>query len=123
MSTEVSQTEFDQILADLNGLSKDRLTAIYKLAQIDIKSLRILAALEQIVLTDPSPEIQQAALGVINLPQNQRVYRAFSSINKKARTLLPAEIDRWVADRLISPKQAALLKGRLGSGKYTTHNN
>ena len=114
LSTEPAPIEFDKTLAELNGQAEERLAAIHKLAQLDIRSRRILLALEQIVLNDPSPEVQQAALGVLCLPQHQRAYRAFSPLTKRARCSLPAEIDRWAQDRLISPQQALLLKGRLG---------
>ena len=116
MSTEPAPIEFEKTLAELNGSSEQRLAAIHKLAQLDIRSRRILVTLEQIVLNDPSPEIQQAALEVLSLPHHQRAYRVYSSLNKKARSIMPAEIDRWAQDRLISPRQALLLKGRLGIG-------
>jgi hypothetical protein len=119
MVTVTAPIELETILAELNGLDKERLAAIQKLAQLDLRSQKALVALEQVFLNDPSPEVRQAALKVLTLPQHQRAYRAFSCLNKKARALMPAEIDRWVEDCLVTPRQALLLKARLGFGEVT----
>ena len=119
MSTESTTHELSIIMAKLKGDSSTRLAAIHKFGQLGTSDLKIVLALEQIALKDPEPEIQEAALEVLSLPQHQRVHRNLSSLNDYVRKLLPDEIDLWAKQQIISPQLTRLLKGRLGVGPIT----
>jgi hypothetical protein len=119
MPKESTTDELSIILADLKGDSSTRLAVIHKLGHLETSDSKIVLALEQVVLKDPEPEIQAAALEVLSLPQHQRVHRNLSKLNDYERKLLPYEIDLWEKEQIISPQLTRLLKGRLGVGPIT----
>jgi hypothetical protein len=71
-----------------------------------------LRALESVAAQDPSEILRDSALDALQAPVHQNERLRISGLTISTQKRIRTEIDRWEADKLISSRQAAILRAR-----------
>lgn len=112
MSEQIHSAE-ENWLQDLQSPdAEQRLEAVEKLLASGSAAAPLVRLLERIVLSDPDPQVRDAAARALSEPPLQAAQRNLAQVSLTGRQFMLREIDTLEKDGLVTSQQARLIRGR-----------
>ena len=113
MATNEAGETLDRILAELQSNDQARcLGALEELRGLKFSSPAILRELEKLTIYHSNEEVRKSAAQALGTSSHQFVRRSMNRLKRGDRAFLLKQIEGWVADGLLPPEIAAVIRSR-----------